>query len=87
MSEDGALWGAIFEKSFAKYLGNYETIDAGWGAHGIEAMTGSPFESILHWELQNKEELWDKLLESNFSKTLDKLHDSMEKQDITKKIM
>ena len=26
VSEDGALWGTLFEKFFAKFFGNYETI-------------------------------------------------------------
>ena len=48
VASDGALWGTVFEKSFAKYLGMYEAIDAGNGAHGIEAMTGSPTETMWH---------------------------------------
>lgn len=48
VASDGALWGTIFEKSFAKYLGMYEAIDAGSGAHGVEAMTGSPYDTIYH---------------------------------------
>jgi len=51
VGEDGALWGTLFEKAFAKYLGMYEAIDAGGGAHGIEAMTGAPFESFWHSEV------------------------------------
>ena len=51
MASDGALWGPLFEKSFAKYLGMYEAIDAGGGSHGIEAMTGSPYETYQHQEV------------------------------------
>ena len=29
VASDGALWGALLEKSLAKYLGMYEAIDAG----------------------------------------------------------
>ena len=65
VASDGALWGTIFEKSFAKYLGNYEAIDAGLGAHGVEAMTGSPTETFDHAELDNYETLWQRLLKSN----------------------
>ena len=46
--EDGALWGPILEKTFAKYLGNYEAIDAGVASHGIEALLGSPFINLEH---------------------------------------
>ena len=51
VSKDGALWGTILEKAFAKYLGMYEAIDAGHGAHGVEAMTGSPYFSMTHLQL------------------------------------
>ena len=49
--EDGALWGPILEKTFAKYLGNYEAIDAGVASHGIESMFGSPYETFVHQEV------------------------------------
>ena len=48
VASDGALWGTILEKAFAKYLGMYEAIDAGSGAHGLEVMTGSPFVMWYH---------------------------------------
>ena len=35
----------------AKYLGNYEAIDAGSGAHGVEAMTGAPYTTLTHKKL------------------------------------
>ena len=46
--EDGALWGPILEKTFAKYLGNYEAIDAGVASHGIESMFGAPLTDHFH---------------------------------------
>lgn len=68
VAEDGALWGTLFEKAFAKYLGMYEAIDAGGGSHGIEAMTGSPIESFWHDEVLGDkniyEQLWQRLLDS-----------------------
>ena len=66
--KDGALWGTIFEKVFAKYLGNYEAIDAGIGSHGIEAMTGAPFSQHMHWKvIENgaEETFWKELIASN----------------------
>jgi hypothetical protein len=42
VSADGGLWGTLYEKFFAKFFGNYETIDAGGGGHGIQVATGSP---------------------------------------------
>ena len=65
MASDGAIWGTIFEKSFAKYLGNYEAIEAGLGSHGVEAMTGSPFDHVYHAHLVDREELWQKLVQSS----------------------
>ena len=68
MASDGALWGALLEKSLAKYLGNYEAIDAGSGAHGIEAMTGSPYLSVKHENVIESEEgenLWNELVSKN----------------------
>ena len=61
VAKDGALWGPIIEKSFAKYIGNYESIDAGDASHGIEAMIGSPDVGLDHKTLikENRgEELW-----------------------------
>ena len=51
MPEDGALWGPILEKTFAKYLGNYEAIDAGVASHGIEALFGAPYSDYKHQEV------------------------------------
>ena len=48
IGEDGALWGPIFEKAAAKYLGTYEAVNAGGGAHGIEVMTGAPSSTLMH---------------------------------------
>jgi len=48
VSPDGALWGPIIEKAFAKLHGNYETIIAGDPAHSIEVMTGAPSTTYSH---------------------------------------
>ena len=65
VGEDNALWGTIFEKTFAKYLGQYEAIEAGGGSHGIEAMNGSPSTSFIHLDLIQEDrgdEIWDAML-------------------------
>ena len=70
MASDGALWGALLEKSLAKYLGNYEAIDAGSGAHGVEAMTGAPYLTLTHKKLIESgegETLWDELVSQSES--------------------
>ena len=48
VSKDGALWGPILEKAFAKFLGNYENLEGGLSGPGIRMMTGSPFVSYWH---------------------------------------
>ena len=62
VASDGALWGPILEKTFAKYLGNYETIDAGVASHGIEGLFGSPlFKDFIHEDViseERQDELW-----------------------------
>ena len=39
----------------------YEAIDAGGGAHGIEAMTGTPFESFWHSDVEQDKSVYDEL--------------------------
>ena len=61
VGSDGALWGTLIEKAFAKYLMNYEATIAGHGAHGIETMTGSPYTSWIHKNVMSdntEETLW-----------------------------
>jgi len=68
VGNDGALWGTLFEKTFAKYLGQYEAIDAGQGAMGIEAMTGSPYFSFNHVDILEEgrtEELWEEMVRAD----------------------
>ena len=66
VGEDGSLWGLLFEKLFAKYFGNYEMIDAGHSAVGIEVATGSPYTNWSHWSIQDDEfyleQLWEQLV-------------------------
>jgi hypothetical protein len=47
-SKDGALWGMLLEKCFAKLHGNYEAIIAGDPRHSIEVLTGAPMSSHNH---------------------------------------
>lgn len=66
ISKDGALWGTLYEKFFAKFFGNYEIIDAGGTAHGIEVSTGSPYKDWSHDKLDSDqiEDLWQQILDS-----------------------
>jgi hypothetical protein len=65
VGEDGALWGTIFEKLYAKYFGNYEVIDAGHAASGIETAIGAPYNNIIHEGLtrDDREQLWRDLMD------------------------
>ena len=63
IGEDGAIWGTLFEKFYAKYFGNYEMVDAGVGSRGIEVATGSPFKHHAHIKLEDPEALWKKLMQ------------------------
>ena len=42
VSPDGAVWGPIIEKAFAKVNGSYESIISGDPQHSIEVLTGAP---------------------------------------------
>lgn len=66
--DDGALWGAIFEKMFAKFYGNYVGLEGGVGSDGITAMTGAPDTYFVHEDVMKdsslQEEFWQKLIAS-----------------------
>lgn len=47
-SKDGALWGPILEKGFAKLSGTYENIVGGDPIMSILALTGAPSERLYH---------------------------------------
>jgi hypothetical protein len=47
-SGDGALWGMLLEKAFAKVNGTWESIIAGDPRHSINALTGAPATNYDH---------------------------------------
>jgi hypothetical protein len=47
-SPDGALWGMLIEKAFAKIHGNYESIESGDPRTSIDMLTGAPYKSYTH---------------------------------------
>ena len=58
---DGALWGPILEKGFAKFHSNYESIESGATGEAINELIGSP--TIDYWHNKtDKDELWEKVL-------------------------
>ena len=47
-SKDGALWGPILEKGFAKLSGTYENIVGGDPIISIQTLTGAPSNRLYH---------------------------------------
>ena len=48
VSKDGALWGPLIEKAFAKLHGTYESLIAGSAKHSIEVLSGAPASWYSH---------------------------------------
>ena len=62
VAPDGSVWGAIIEKAFAKYYGNYQNLMGGWMANSVSVLNGSPsiggfipiFQTDDLWQLFNE---------------------------------
>ena len=55
--DDGSIWGAILEKAFAKYWGNYAHLDGGSPQYAIRTMTGAPW--LVEWNsTTSADKLW-----------------------------
>jgi len=52
VGKDGALWGPLFEKAFAKISGAYEDLAGGWSDEAVELLTGGPFERYEHTDIE-----------------------------------
>ena len=63
IGRDGSVWGALVEKAFAKYYGNYTRTVAGLMADAVTALNGSPAESISHGWL-SADNIWDRIVEA-----------------------
>jgi hypothetical protein len=58
-SPDGALWGMLIEKAFAKIHGNYESIESGDPRTSIDILTGAPYKSYFHNpNIDSKDTVW-----------------------------
>jgi calpain len=62
-SSDGALWGPLLEKAFAKLHGTYEAIISGDPRHSIEVLTGAPATRYTH-SSYTANQLWDEIEEA-----------------------
>ena len=58
-SRDGALWGPLLEKAFAKLQGNYENTVSGDPISSIEMLTGAPALRYFHAHHSQNERLFD----------------------------
>ena len=63
---DKSVWGAIVEKAFAKFHGNYKHTVGGWPQNAVWDMLGGPYEEYDHTEtdgtvVTDVETLWSKL--------------------------
>lgn len=43
---DGGLWGPLLEKTFAKSMGTYQQINAGFSPEALDYLTGAPTDVI-----------------------------------------
>ncbi len=54
---DGAMWGPLLEKLWAKINGNYELLAAGWQHESLRALSGAPALDYVV-ESMTAEEIW-----------------------------
>ena len=54
---DGALFGPLLEKVWAKINGNYERISAGWQHEALRVLSGAPAYDYLTSSYTN-DEIW-----------------------------
>ena len=57
LSVDGALWGVILEKAFAKYHGNYGHLEGGRPETALKTLYGAPDKTYWNSEL-TADKLW-----------------------------
>ena len=53
VGDDGAIWGPILEKAFAKFHGNYNHIIGGDPSMAVRTMTGAPYDKIENSDYEN----------------------------------
>ena len=58
--DDGSLWGAILEKAFSKFWGNYARTEGGWMEMAVRTMLGAPYFDFYNPN-QSIDYLWSTL--------------------------
>ena len=61
---DGALWGPLYEKAFAKLHGTYEDLVGGDASYAINVLTGAPHKKYKHTDIA-KDALFDLVKAAN----------------------
>ena len=57
-SRDGELWASLLEKGWAKLHGTYARLEAGLPCFAYNHISGAPAESMLHSQVEDREEFW-----------------------------
>lgn len=60
VGKDGSLWGAIIEKAFAKFYGNYKHTVGGDPVNAVRNLTNNPAEDLYH-DSTAEADLWAKI--------------------------
>ena len=62
LTDNNGLWPMLLEKAFAKFYGNYKTLNGGFVGKAIELMTGAPGFSF-NVNIFTADSLWDFLVQ------------------------
>jgi hypothetical protein len=61
---DGAMWGPLLEKLWAKMNGNYELLAAGWQHESLRALSGAPAQDYVCASMTT-DEIWKTISEGD----------------------
>ena len=65
VSKTNEIWVLILEKAWAKVFGSYQRIEAGTAGEALYPLTGCPTKFFIHDDYQNKESLWQTILNAD----------------------
>ena len=69
VSADGAVWGVMLEKAFAKYHGNYRHMQGELPTKAIRTLYGAPWVHVSHASY-TADQMWDKIQASEQNKDI-----------------